>query len=349
MEALVSTPRSDAIDPTELVSDPKQLGCVPGLVWAFRIHDDGTADALPIGEPIESRHDGWVWLHLDLTDARVSPWLEALDLSRSALGVLLSRDPHQQLHATDSCVYGAIADLVRQIDGATDEFSILRFIMTERLLVSGRHHALTAPHATRTALADGERKLTHVAALLELLVEQVADGIDTVADDLGEELDQIEDDLARRSLEFERQKLARVRRTSVRLHRQLSGLRAVFHRLERQGMGDIKPSLRLAVGKLVQRLDSLDHDMLELRERGHRLQEELSFVMSEQINRHLFALAIITALFLPPTFVTGVFGMNTKGLPFTDWDTAFLCAMALCIGSSLAVYLIMRMRGMFRS
>src|SRR5262249_28661258 len=158
--------------------------------------------------------------------------------------------------------------------------------------------ALTCTQATRTALTDGERKLTHVAALLELLVEHVADGIDTVADDLGAELDEIEDDLARRSLEFERQKLARVRRAGVRLHRQLSGLRAVFHRLERQGMEDIKPPLRLAVGKLVQRLDSLDHDMLELRERGHRLQEELSFVMSEQINRNLFVLAILTALFL---------------------------------------------------
>jgi hypothetical protein len=32
----------------------------------------------------------------------------------------------------------------------------------------------------------------------------------------------------------------------------------------------------------------------------------------------------MTILFLPPTLVTGVFGMNTKGLPVTDMDTAFL-------------------------
>jgi hypothetical protein len=39
-------------------------GIVPGLAWGFRIHEDGTADALSIDKPIEHRHDGWLWLHL---------------------------------------------------------------------------------------------------------------------------------------------------------------------------------------------------------------------------------------------------------------------------------------------
>jgi len=38
-------------------------------------------------------------------------------------------------------------------------------------------------------------------------------------------------------------------------------------------------------------------------------------------------------LFLPPTLITGIFGMNTKGLPFTDMETAFLWASALMVAS----------------
>jgi zinc transporter len=43
--------------------------------------------------------------------------------------------------------------------------------------------------------------------------------------------------------------------------------------------------------------------------------------------------------------VTGIFGMNTKGLPFTDNESAFLWASALLIGSAALAYLIMRRLG----
>ena len=44
---------------------------IPGLVWAFRLHSDGSAEPLPIDTPIEFGHDGRLWLHFNLTDARV--------------------------------------------------------------------------------------------------------------------------------------------------------------------------------------------------------------------------------------------------------------------------------------
>jgi hypothetical protein len=62
------------------------------------------------------------------------------------------RDRHQQLHATDTVIYGIFADLMRKLDGVSDEVGHLRFIMTDRLLISGRHHALSAMEATRAAI-----------------------------------------------------------------------------------------------------------------------------------------------------------------------------------------------------
>ena len=45
--------------------------------------------------------------------------------------------------------------------------------------------------------------------------------------------------------------------------------------------------LRLHAGKLAQRLDGLDHDIVELRERSRLLEEEIRFKMEEESNRHL--------------------------------------------------------------
>ncbi len=145
-----------------------------------------------------------------------------------------------------------------------------------------------------------------------------------------------------------RQKLGRLRRSCVRLHRQLSGLRIVFHRLEQKNPQDLKPALQLRAGKLAQRLDGLDHTIIEMRERSRLLQEELHLKIEEQGNDNIRVLSVLTAVLMPPTLITGIFGMNTKGLPFTELDTAFLWASVLMLLSSFAAYLIMKRIGIIR-
>src|SRR5207245_2617016 len=139
-----------------------------------------------------------------------------------------------------------------------------------------------------------------------------------------------------------------LRRTCVRLHRQLTGLRVLFHRLDQKNTDHLTPGLRIQAGKLAQRLDGLDHDIVELRERSRLLEEELHFKMEEESNRHLHTLSIVTTMLLPPTLVTGIFGMNTKGLPLTDVESGFLWAALLMVLSSLAAYMIMKRIGIIK-
>ena len=321
---------------------------IPGLVWAFRLHSDGSAEPLPIDAPIEITHDGRLWLHFNLTDARARAWLLVASVPPLARDLLLSKDNYQQLHTSDSCVYGVFSDLVRDIDTATEETGFLRFAMTERLLISGRHQALCAVDATRRILEGGHR-VENVAALLEKIVDEVADTMDRMADKIGTEIDDIEERiLADEAKSDMRGNLGRLRRTCVRLHRQLAGLRVLFHRLEQKNTDNLNPALRLQASKLAQRLDGLDHDVVELRERSRLLEEELRFKTEEESNRHLHALSIVTTMLLPPTLVTGIFGMNTKGLPLTDVETGFLWAAGLMVGAAGLAYLVMRRLGIVK-
>src|SRR5215471_5987458 len=321
---------------------------IPGLVWAFRLHHDGSAEPLPIGTPIEFSHDGRLWLHLNLTDARARAWLASSQVPSLARDLLLSHDNFQQIHIIDHCVYGVFSDLVREIDKPTEETGFLRFAMTERLLISGRYQALCAVDATRRLL-EGGRRVESVAALLEKIVDEVADTMDRMVDKIGTEVDTMEERLLAGETRHDmRASLGRQRRTCVRLHRQLAGLRVLFHRLEQKNTDHLNPALRLHAAKLAQRLDGLDHDIIELRERSRLLEEELHYKMEEESNRHLHALAVVTMMLLPPTLVTGIFGMNTKGLPLTDTETGFLWAAALLVGTSGLAYLIMRRLGIVK-
>jgi zinc transporter len=321
---------------------------LPGLVWAFRLRSDGSAESLAVDAPITLPHDGRLWLHFNLADARTRPFLAGLQLPAPARELLLSRDGFQQLHIVDDCVYGVFSDLVRDIDSPTEQTGFLRFAMTEHLLISGRHQALCAVDATRRMLEQGHR-VQSVAELLEKIVDEVADTMDRVLDKIGTEIDDVEERVLLGETQSKlRVGLGRHRRTCVRLHRQLSGLRALFHRLEQRGVDELKPTLRLHAARLAQRLDGLDHDVVELRERSRLIEEEMRFKLEEEGNRHLHALSVVTMLLLPPTLITGIFGMNTKGLPLTDNESAFLWAAALMVGSAGLAYAIMRRLGIVR-
>ena len=320
-------------------------GVVPGLVWAFHIHNDGSAEPVPVEQALENRHDGWLWVHLNLTDARARQWLKDIDLPAAAERLLASHDNHQQLHATDACIYGVIADLSQGLGETGDEFAHLHFVATERLLISGRYRALAAVNKVRELIQRDEYRLPSVAALMELIVENVADAVGRLADKISADLDKLEDDLTRGSYEDSRLNLSRARRTSVTLHRHLAGLRTLFHRLELEGTVDLKPQLRVAASKLAQRLDALDHDVVEIRDRARLLQEEISEALAAASNRAVNILSVITTVVLPPTLVSGIFGMNTKGLPFAEDPDGFLWAAALMIAATVGVYFLMKRIG----
>lgn len=346
--ALQSTSDESAEDADHPVTGSHgPFGIVPGLVWAFRFAPDGAATPVDLNKPVEVDHNSWLWLHLNLSDVRARNWIASSHLPASARTALLAADAFQQLHPTGECMYGVFADLIRHLDQSSKtQLGFLHFAMMEHLLVSGRHHPLTALEATRKEIEDGH-KLPNVTALLEMIIERVALAIEKAADALSTELDELEEALLTSIPDDHRQRLAKIRRAGLRIHRQVAGMRASFQRLERDD-SQLKPPLRVAAAKLAQRLDSIDHEVIAMRDRAHLLQEEVADRLTEETNRQLRLLTAVTTLLLPATFVTGVFGMNTKGLPLTDVETGFLWAMLLIVASSAGIYWLMRRIGILR-
>ncbi len=252
-------------------------------------------------------------------------------------------DEHQQLHVKDDCLYGIFADLVCGLEGITEEIGFLHFAMTDRLMVSGRRNKLNAVDATRKALRNGYRA-ANPPALLDMIMEQMVDAVDHYAESLARELDHIEEKVLTGEIAEGRQVIGRIRRTTVRLHRQLVNQRALMQRFELD-LGPASPfGPKLATGRLSQRLDWLDAEIVSLRDRAQLLQEEVSIKTAEQTNRNLHLLAVVTTIFMPATLIAGIFGMNVGGLPFAGSD-GFWWSMAILIGASAVVYWLLKRSG----
>lgn len=115
-------------------------------------------------------------------------------------------------------------------------------------------------------------------------------------------------------------------------------LTALLARLPAWATPDDAAELRDAVA----RLDAVGHDLDLAQERARQLQDERGARLAEITNRNLYVLSIFTAVFLPMTLVTGVFGMNVGGLPGVGSPHGFLWTIALMALIGLATFVVLK-------
>jgi zinc transporter len=338
---------------------PQLFGGIPGLVWAYRFGADGSAVLLDF--PVDpatledaGRQGDWLWLHFAQSDTRAAAYINQLDLPQRAKATLLSHDEHLSLHLEGDVAFGVLADWQHALEdefGQADarapnedrEIGRLHFALSDGLVISTRRRALHSVHQLRARLDQGA-KLESAPRVLESIIEQFALSVAEVTHELGESLDGIEDRVLSDRSGDERRDLGRLRRRAVRMHRPLKALRRVIGQFE-QRHAQRSHAMVAVAARLLQRFDELDNDIVVIQDRAKLLHDEVSAKLTDQTNRQLYFLSILTALFLPPTLVVGVFGMNTKGLPLTDDASGFAIAMTICVASSAIVYGVLRRMG----
>jgi zinc transporter len=68
-----------------------------------------------------------------------------------------------------------------------------------------------------------------------------------------------------------------------------------------------------------------------LRERAQVIQDEVERMTSERLNRTLYLLTVLTTIFLPLGFLTGLLGVNLGGIPGAENPDAFWVFIAVLV------------------
>jgi zinc transporter len=318
---------------------PPDINPAAGIVSAYRFRADGTAEILAADavDKAIATSDGWFWIHLARADTRCRNWVEHhAPLSEIVCEILLNDEDHQRLEVYGREIVGVIPDLQLEFDNPTEDLGRLRFAMTDRLLVTMRRVPLRSIENVRRSIAAGTLYGAPVE-LLDAVVDHFGNVITRLSERVGAELDQAEERLWHGASGDESMRIARSRNQAVRVHRQLSQLRALFHRLEHRVSTPL-PELAAPVQALAQKIDAFDNSVAAIHDRARLLQEEMAARMADITNRRLLTLSILTATFLPPTLVTGFFGMNTKDMLFQNTDSGTFYAALVAIAAGAFTY-----------
>ncbi|WP_067321186.1 CorA family divalent cation transporter [Mesorhizobium sp. AA23] len=67
--------------------------------------------------------------------------------------------------------------------------------------------------------------------------------------------------------------------------------------------------------------------------------------LTERLNQLLYILSVMTAVLLPMTIISGLFGMNVGGLPLVDTALGFWVVTAIAVVVAGIVYMVVRRLG----
>jgi zinc transporter len=329
-----------------LPQNPAQEPLGPALIWgmAFREGPEGVvADELDgcTGEAAE----GFRWLHLNLADHRTRQWIaEAPELPGDIRELLLSPDTHQRSVVEGKAVGCVIHDFERDFEKRpTDQIGAIRIAVAPRLVVTTRLHPVRSADITRRRLRAGARPESPGAAL-DFLVSAICENIADVSRALQHELQATEDAFLEGRDPTSRG-LMTIRRRLAQIHRLLQGMGSVFRRLERDD--DLPEPLLPVMERLSQRASALDGDILSVQGQLRQLREEIDIQSEQRTNQNLYLLSIITALMLPATLITGLFGMNTGGM-ILQGPHGTIIATLIAAATAWASYAVLRRMGFIR-
>lgn len=179
-----------------------------------------------------------------------------------------------------------------------------------------------------------------------LLVDRLVDDNFPILDRIADQLEQIEDAVLTHPNHGELGRIFSLKQQLVLMRKVLSPQRDVIGMLARRGDPRVSEKtsvyLRDVYDHLARAVESIEahRDLL-----GNALDAYHSS-MSQRTNEIMKALAILSAVFMPLTFITGFFGQNFEHLPF-DSDPLMYAMVVSCLVMPIGLLMWFKRRGWF--
>lgn len=264
-------------------------------------------------------------------------------------------EPSSRLYEENGAIYMTMSTLYG-VEGGHPASAPIGFVLAGERLVTVRYvtpkpwrsfvnHLLREPQIARDAV-------TVLIRLLDSIVDRLADELE----DAGEEIERISThifaraDSPGRRIPAERLEallkrigraqglLARVRETAVSSNRLVGFLAATDRIRESAGERERVQSLAADIASLI------DHSSFLASNLGFLMEASLGLINVEQ-NAIIKIFSVAAVIFLPPTLVGTVYGMNFEHMPELDWLAGYPLALGLMVLSAILPYWWFKRKG----
>lgn len=301
---------------------------------------DGKGGLIPIAEDEVIHCERPCWLHLNYTHRQSAEWLQSTAQIPDAVRDALAGD---SMRPRVSRLGDGFMIVLRSVnhnsDARPDQLVAMRVFINDKLIVSTRRRKVYAVDEVLTDLQNGNGPIDCGSWLVDVC-DALTDHTSEFIEELHDKIIEMEDALLDERMPA-RGELGLLRKQLIVMRRYMAPQRDVYARLASEKLGWMDDSERRRMQEIADRLgrglDDLDAGVA----RTAILADEVASQMAESMNRRTYTMSLMAMIFLPATFLTGLFGVNLGGIPGGEWRYGFtiFCLLLVILALSVAGYL----------
>jgi len=303
-----------------------------GLLFAYLLDGQGGGRELDWqGIHDWSPDKGVLWVHLDRSEQPAKYWLtNETDIDEATVETLLrpvANRPRVQRLGDGLLVILRGINLNPGND--PDDMVGLHMWIDSKKIITLRRRRLMAGTEVRDLLRNNEGP-KNPSAFLSEIAYRLLEPMVPVVDDLDDAVDHLQTELLATTDASLRRRLRDIRQEAINLRRYLAPQRDALSRFQTEQVSWLQDLDRAYLREIADRTLRFVEDLDSIRERAAITQDELNNRLSDRMNRTMYLLTVVAALLLPPSLLTGLFGINVGGMPGIDAPWAF-AAIAIFI------------------
>jgi zinc transporter len=313
--------------------------------FAYHVRD-GDIAKLSLGDALEAE-GGLVWIHLSTNNAEAQDWLaKQAQLGDYLIDALTATETRPRCDAVGEGAFINLRGRMTEQAAGDDPLASVRIWAKAGRVISVTRKPMVALDQVIADIEGGE--IGDPGDLITAFATAITEDLDPEVADLGDMLDDCEADLDANKVFELRRHVARVRVHAIQYRRFLAPQRAALEKLAALPCDWLEDEDRLHLAGAADRAARMAEELESIRERSALMHETLTDLRGEQIDQRSLVIAVVAMVFLPLTFITGLLGMNVKGIPYADEPWAFDGVMAVCAVMAAGITVFFLRRHWFR-
>lgn len=276
-----------------------------------------------------------IWVHLCVSNEEARDWLATeAKLPDYAIEGLIAAETRPRCTAMGD---GALLNLrgLSSDPYSGDLLASIRMYALAGYVYSVTKRPLESLETVKAVVLAG--KIADPGDLIAEFAGAITEEIDPVVADLGDTLDQCETELDAHAAFELRRTVNKTRSAAIGYRRFLFPQRAALEKLASLPAEWLQDDDRVHLSSAADRAARMAEEVEAIRERAGLMHETLTDLRGELIDQRGLVISIAAMIFLPLTFITGLYGMNVEGLWFAHEPWAFDAIAGICIVVAVAI------------
>ncbi|WP_010631197.1 magnesium/cobalt transporter CorA [Sporolactobacillus vineae] len=192
-----------------------------------------------------------------------------------------------------------------------------------------------------------DEKAKSANEILQHLFDRLIEQYFMVANQLEDKIDALNMNAKHESIHIMNTKVFQLRSELLGFRRAVTPLLDILQRMVGSPYIPTSDTDNLYLNNLCENLSRLTHMIESNMEITSDIRDSYLSLTSYRTNSIMQTLTVITTIFMPLTFIAGIYGMNFKYMPELNWRDGYFLVLGLMLGIAIVMYFWFRKKGWF--